>query len=208
MSRDPVQPRGLADTQARQRIVSAARHHFLTHGFRGVTMADLAEALGMSKKTLYIHFTSKTGLLQAVLLDKFHSVEEDLERITAQNALDFPTALHHLLACVQGHTDEIKAPFLRDLQREAPEMFALVERRRREVIQPCFTRLLEEGRREGLIRQDVSVALMVEILLGATQAIMNPPRLAELGLTPTTGFTAILTVILEGALTQKGKVRP
>ena len=47
----------------RQRIVDAARVHFFSHGFRSVTMDDLAEELGISKKTLYAHFPGKIDLL-------------------------------------------------------------------------------------------------------------------------------------------------
>jgi hypothetical protein len=48
---------------------------------------------------------------------------------------------------------------------------------------------------------------MIEILLGATEAIMNPPKMAELGLTPKSGFLTILAVVLEGVLTDKGRSR-
>jgi len=34
---------------------------------------------------------------------------------------------------------------------------------------------------------------------------VNPPKMAELGLTPKTGFLAIITVVLEGVLTEKGR---
>jgi len=37
---------------------------------------------------------------------------------------------------------------------------------------------------------------------------MNPPRMAELGLTPATGFRAIISVIIEGALNPKRKLGP
>jgi hypothetical protein len=46
---------------------------------------------------------------------------------------------------------------------------------------------------------------MIEILLGTVQAIMNPSKMAELDLTPKTGYSAITTVILEGVLTEKGR---
>jgi hypothetical protein len=36
---------------------------------------------------------------------------------------------------------------------------------------------------------------------------MNPSKMAELGLTPKTGYSAITTVILEGVLTEKGRPR-
>src|SRR5215204_4189369 len=115
---------------ARGRIVAGAREHFFAHGFRGVTMADLAAELGMSKKTLYAHFPSKTALVEAILLDKFLGLEGELTRISEECSADFQAGLHRLLACVQHHTQEIQPVFLRDLQREGPEIFAVVEGRR------------------------------------------------------------------------------
>ncbi len=194
-----------SEAAARQRIVSAARRHFFAHGFRGVTMDDLAAELGMSKKTLYAHFPGKNALLEAMLLDKFRHLEADVSRITSECATDFVAGLQRLLACLQGHAGEIQPAFVRDIQRETPDLFKLVEERRRQVIQRHFGKLLNEGRREGLVRKDIPVHLIIEILLGAVQAIMNPPRMAELGLTPTSGLSAILSVVLQGVITQEGR---
>jgi AcrR family transcriptional regulator len=195
----------LAETAAAQRIVSAARRHFFSHGFRSVNMDDLAEELGMSKKTLYASFASKTDLLRAVLLDKFRSIESDLQGITTENSPDVLRSLQQLLACVQRHAEEIQPPFVRDLRREAPEMFQLVQSRRRDVIQRYFGKIFDDGRRAGIFRKDIPTRLMIEILLGATEALMNPPKMAELALTPKTGFLTIITVVLEGVLTEKGR---
>jgi AcrR family transcriptional regulator len=196
------------ESAVRQRIIAAARLHFLTHGFRGVTMDDLAGELGMSKKTLYAYFPSKSALLEAVLHDKFTSLEADVARVTAERASDFAVGLQRLLACIQRHTDEVRSPFVRDIQREAPELFHMVEGRRREVIRRHFGKVLAQGRREKLIRKDIPLRLIIEVLLGATQAVINPPMMEELGLTPTTGFTAIISVILQGVITEKGRSNP
>src|SRR6266478_4148724 len=85
----------------RQRIVDAARAHFFSHGFRSVTMDDLAEELGISKKTLYAHFPGKIELLEAVLADKFASVDAKLKEVTRAHPQDFPATLHALLANTQ-----------------------------------------------------------------------------------------------------------
>src|SRR6266702_2427720 len=113
----------------RQRIVEAARAHFFSHGFRRVTMDDLATELGISKKTLYVHFP-----------------------------------------------DKIKPPFVRDIRQKAPDMFKLVERRRAELIERFFGKLFVEGQRTGMVRKDLPAKLMIEILLGAVQAIVNPTK--------------------------------
>src|SRR5438876_10944376 len=104
----PRPPRRRKRDPNRQRIVDAARVHFFSHGFRRVTMDDLAEELGVSKKTLYAHFSSKIALLEAVLADKFAGVEAKLTEIARAYPHDFPTALHELLANMQRELDEIK----------------------------------------------------------------------------------------------------
>ena len=188
-----------------QRIVEAARAHFFSHGFRSVTMDDLAEELGISKKTLYAHFPGKIELLEAVLADKFAGVEARLKEATRAHPHDFPATLHALLANTQRELDEIKPPFVRDMRQKAPHVFKVVERRRAALIERSFGRLFIEGQRAGMVRKDVPARLIIEILLAMVQAIMNPPKMEELGMMPKEGFTGILKIVLEGALTTKGR---
>jgi len=49
--------------------------------------------------------------------------------------------------------------------------------------------------------------LITELLLAGVQAILNPAKMEELGLTPKTGFSAIIAVILQGVLTDTGRAR-
>ncbi len=201
----PADP--LAVNPAKARIVAAARVHFFTHGFRNVTMDCLAEELGMSKKTLYAHFTSKTEILEAVLYDQCARVQADLDQVSRGCADDFTGCLQQLLACAQRYTGEIQPPFIRDMAREAPEMFAIITRRRREILEQSFGRLFNEGRRAGFIRQDLPVKLILEILLGAVEAVVNPVKMNELDLTPKTGFSSIISVVLRGIVTEEGRAK-
>jgi AcrR family transcriptional regulator len=190
---------------ARQRIVEAARVHFFSHGFRSVTMDDLAQELGISKKTLYAHFPGKFDLLEAVLADKFADVEATLNEVTRAHPHDFPAALRDLLAGTQRELNEIKPPFVRDMRQKAPDVFKLVERRRAALIQRYIGRFFVAGQRAGMVRKDVPAKLMIEILLAVVQFIINPPKMEELGMMPKEGYAGILKIILEGTLTAKGR---
>ena len=168
-------------------------------------MDDLAAELGISKKTLYAHFPGKFDLLEAVLADKFAAVEARLKEVTRAPSHDFPATLHELLAGTQRELDEIKPPFVRDMRQKAPHVFKVVERRRAALIQRYFGKLFVEGQRAGMVRKDVPAKLIIEILLAIVQSVMNPPKIEELGMMPTEGFAGILKIVLEGALTQKGR---
>jgi AcrR family transcriptional regulator len=198
-------PRSRKRDPNRQRIVDAARVHFFSHGFRSVTMDDLAEELGISKKTLYAHFPGKFDLLEAVLADKLAGVEAKLKELTRAHPHDFPATLQELLAGTHRELDEIKPPFVRDMRQKAPEVFKVVERRRAAIIQRYFGKFFIEGQRAGTVRKDVPAKLIIEILLAMVQSIMNPPKMEELGMMPKEGFSGILKIILEGALTSKGR---
>jgi AcrR family transcriptional regulator len=168
-------------------------------------MDDLAAELGMSKKTLYAHFPSKTDLVKAALLDKAQEIEADLSQLNYADASTVESALRSLLDCLQRHTSEIQPAFVRDMGRETPELFQLVEQRRRELISRHFGALFEKGRKAGMIRRNIPTHLIIEILLGAVQSIMNPPKLTALGLTVETGYSSIIRVILEGALNNRAR---
>ncbi len=199
-TRKPKQQEPSVDQAAVRRVVAVARRQFLTHGFRSVSMDDLAAELGMSKKTLYVAFPSKTALIEAVLKDKFREVESDLGQLAKDQSANVEVALRKFLDCVQRHTAEIQPAFVRDIGRETPELFQLVEQKRRELIRRYFGGLFEEGKKAGVIRTDIPTHLIIEILLGAVQSIMNPTKLVELGLTVEQGYSSIIRLVMEGAL--------
>lgn len=74
-------PRLLSDEQRRLQIIEAAEKVFLDQGFHGATMDKVAEIAGMSKKTLYKVFATKTDLFDALLDERLRvlalPVEED-----------------------------------------------------------------------------------------------------------------------------------
>jgi AcrR family transcriptional regulator len=168
-------------------------------------MDDLANELGISKKTLYTYFPGKVDLLEAVLVDKFASVESTLKDASLAHPGDFSAALHDLLANARRELDEIKPPFVRDIRQKAPHVFKVIERRRGALFERYFGKLFLEGQRAGMVRKDVPTNLMIEILLAMVQAIMNPAKMEELGMVPKEGFAGIIKIVLEGALTTKGR---
>ena len=57
-------------------IISPCTEMFLTLGFKSVTMDDIAQKLGVSKKTLYTHYPNKEELIRACVFDFFNYVTQ------------------------------------------------------------------------------------------------------------------------------------
>ncbi len=62
----------------RRQIVEGARQVFLSAGFDGASMNDIARAAGVSKGTLYAYFNSKDELFEAIIRGEFAQSAERL----------------------------------------------------------------------------------------------------------------------------------
>jgi TetR/AcrR family transcriptional regulator of autoinduction and epiphytic fitness len=72
----------MSEEERRTYLIDAAERVFLEQGFHTATMQDIAQQAGMSKKTLYQIFASKTALFDALLNDRFSvftvTIEDDV----------------------------------------------------------------------------------------------------------------------------------
>jgi AcrR family transcriptional regulator len=78
-------PRLLTDSDVadfRERLIAAAEHLFAEHGPDGVTMRQLASALGVSPMTPYRYFKDKDAILAAVRASGFARFASALETAT------------------------------------------------------------------------------------------------------------------------------
>jgi AcrR family transcriptional regulator len=59
-----------SEAERRDTLLSAAEQVFLAKGYVSTTMADIAQAAGMSKKTIYQVFDSEKELFDALMIDR------------------------------------------------------------------------------------------------------------------------------------------
>src|SRR5579864_7549000 len=60
----------------RRQIMDGARQVFLSAGFDGASMNDIARAAGVSKGTLYAYFDSKDELFKAIIRGEYAQAAE------------------------------------------------------------------------------------------------------------------------------------
>lgn len=156
----------------RERIVRAARPLFLRRGFDGTSTDALAEAAGVSKRTLYRRYPTKDELLAAVMR------EMTVDRLSVAPELSLPPhaelgALRRVLTSfVRLAIARAMDPEYIDLLRLAigesgrrPQLASLV----RQVVTGGKTlrALLEDAQRRKLLRADVNVDVAARMLVGA-----------------------------------------
>lgn len=68
----------------RTKILSTASILFIQHGYHGLAMRQIAEALQVSKPAIYYHFRDKEELFLAILMMYLDEMEKAIDQITAE----------------------------------------------------------------------------------------------------------------------------
>jgi len=194
-----------SEEAVRRRILEEARELFFRYGFSKVTMDEAAEKLGMSKKTLYKHFSSKEDLLEAVTEDHLQECDQDMHTLCSrkgQGPLEKFRGLMDYLASLYGKMSDA---LVHDLRKSAPDIWKRVEATRRDHIYNEFSALVKEGRQKGIFRKDVDERLFLLIYFESVQRILHPEALSGLPFKPSQVFDAIVKVLFEGFLTDKAR---
>lgn len=68
----------------KEKIIQHASALFLKLGFKSVTMDDIADDMGISKKTIYIHFKNKTALVKQCTFSVLERILDGIDAICSQ----------------------------------------------------------------------------------------------------------------------------
>jgi TetR/AcrR family transcriptional regulator, mexJK operon transcriptional repressor len=71
-----TEPEGGRSARKRKAIITAAREAFLSRGFKGVTMDEIAATAAVSKRTVYQHFSDKQLLFTAIITGSIDDAEQ------------------------------------------------------------------------------------------------------------------------------------
>ena len=192
------------DQALRRRVVALARQRFLAQGFSSVRTEDLAKELGISKKTLYRLFESKNQLVMEVARSLTGDIEEQLQPVF-EGDLPFPAKFQRLLKGIAHNVGSMSGHFLTDLGRHAPEVWAEIDRFRRERILGRLKGVIDQGIAEGYVHPSVNSELFVTVVYSVAQNVFTPERLMQLGIGPRDVISFVLRLFSLGILSEKGR---
>ncbi len=156
----------------REKILIGATDLFLNYGFKSVTMDDIANALGMSKKTIYQHFDNKTKLVEATTFNLFEFISCGIDHICSleKNPIEEIYSIKQFV--MELLKDEKSSPQYQ-LQKYYPKIFNTLKNKQFEVMQTCVTGNLNKGIEQGLYRDSISVEFIARIYFSSMLAIKD-----------------------------------
>jgi len=152
----------------KDQILLKATEMFLTLGFKSVTMDDIAAEMGISKKTIYQHFSTKPDLVKEVTLKLFESISCGIDTIS-ENNLNPIEELFEIKNFVLQHLKNESASPIYQLQKYYPKLFSSLKQKQFQIMQKCVIENLEKGVKKGLYRADIDVDFISRIyFIGVT----------------------------------------
>lgn len=158
--------------RAHERILDAAAHEFVRHGYAHTTTQAVAERSGMTKGGLYAHFTSKSELAQA-FHDHASILWNDLERTAASAGPDAHAQLSVLpgaLAEQLQRDQRLQAALRLDDERELSGSPGLLVQ-----IRSRLSALAGAAQADRALADDCTPDLVAHILLALTLSTSRLP---------------------------------
>jgi TetR/AcrR family transcriptional regulator, cholesterol catabolism regulator len=150
---------------------------FLRHGFKSVTVDDIAKDAGISKKTLYEQFGDKDALIKACLFCH----EQEMERRELELFSKAENAIHEIIM-VMGMLEEMLKSMnvncIPDLQKYYPSAFVDF-RKHMDGHRVVMLGNIKRGVKEGLYRKDFDADFAVWMRLEHTMILMQNPAIGR-----------------------------
>tara|TARA_B110000003_G_scaffold204263_1_gene202993 strand:+ start:834 stop:1439 length:606 start_codon:yes stop_codon:yes gene_type:complete len=156
----------------KNKIIIRATELFLSLGFKSVTMDDLAQSMGISKKTIYQFFKNKDQLIrsctrsiQTKLVEEFNEIRKN-----AGNPIIELFQVKKEVMKILGNTET--APQFQ-LQKFYPEIYKELKDREFDLVGKNLQESLERGINSGYFRKEINIDFIMRIYLNGLAGVRD-----------------------------------
>jgi len=145
--------------EPKDRILLKAEELFMQFGIRSVSMDDIANNLGMSKKTLYQYFADKDELVEAVVDGHINEIQKDCLGCK-EEAKDAVHEIFNTMERIMEEFSNMNPMLLYDLEKFHHKAYQRFRNHKDKFLLQVIIENIEWGIKDELYRPDVNVDVM------------------------------------------------
>ena len=187
----------------RKKITSKSEELSFSLGFKSVTMDDIANAMGISKKTIYAHFSNKTELVEVVTFSVLDHISEGIDKINA-TSINPIEELYDIKMFVINYLKSVKVSPQHQLKKYYPQIYERLQIKQFEKMHSSFENSLKMGMNTGLFRPDIDVNFISRLYFNGVTAIRDISVFPESDFDKNYLFESYLEYHLRAITTLKG----
>jgi DNA-binding Xre family transcriptional regulator len=159
-------------TIMREKIIQKSAEMFLTLGFKSVTMDDIANEMGISKKTIYVHFENKTKLVEAVTFTVFETICDGIDCIcsASHNPIE---ELYDIKMYVMNYLKNEKTSPQYQLKKYYPQIYQRLHLKQFDKMHISVKESIQKGVDTGLFRPNVDVDFISRMYFNGMSGIKD-----------------------------------
>jgi AcrR family transcriptional regulator len=193
------------EIEIKKRITLKAEEMFNKYGCTKVTMEEIAENLGISKKTLYKHFDNKEHVLKEIISTNKCAVDSFIETLLADDSMEFIEKLKRFMKFIANQSSRMDSLLMADLMKNHPDFWNDIKEFRNKKAHSNLSRLLQQGIKDGIFRKDIHTEVLVLGYVGAIHNLITPETLSTLPISANQVFKEIMKILFEGIFTPEGR---
>ncbi len=157
----------------KNKVLLGASNLFLKFGFKSITMDDIARELGISKKTLYQHFSDKNELVEQAIDAHLNEEKVACTNICKEqeNPIDFMLNISETLS---DRKKQINPSIIFDLKKYFKPCWDKLNKFRVEFIYNEILKNVKRGKASGWYREDVNEELIAKFYIHLVDLLINP----------------------------------
>lgn len=177
-------------------VRAAAMELFRQEGLR-FTMQQVAEAMHISKKTIYTVYPSKEKLLMDMVDEAFEAIHSRKRALLASDAA-LEEKLHSVIIALPEEYAAMDLRQMQALDEKYPAVAGRVRRHLETGWEPTMA-LLEQAMEEGTIRR-VSLPVLRQMITAAIEAFLADRTLEQAGVSYPAALEEMINILMEGVL--------
>lgn len=157
-------------------ILEKATTLFLSYGFKSITMDDITEALGISKKTLYKHYKNKEKLISVCVDSIQEKIQERIKEVQIQNYNAVKEEFEFERQIMSIFNGNLNKSRLYELKKYYPKIFKKIHCNRREIYESSIKNNLKKGMQEDLYRSDIDTEIIQKLFYTFSITVHSLPE--------------------------------
>ncbi|MFM1650701.1 TetR/AcrR family transcriptional regulator [Brevibacillus sp. B_LB10_24] len=186
----------------KERIMQAFIEEIHDSGMK-FTMDDLSKRLGISKRTLYEHFSSKVEVLETIIDQTLQEADEKTRQIVLDERLSLLEKITGVMTVLPNHYELYDLKILDQMKRYFPEQWAKIDAALKDDWD-VLRMLIEQGIEEGLI-VGKSPALIMKLIVDATNSILDQRFYLNNHINLDEALSSIVEILLFGLVSREDR---
>lgn len=190
------------ESELKQAIVDVAYSKFSHHGFKKVTVDEIAAELCISKKTVYKHFESKEAVLDELVNQRLERGKAALKALLSEHG-PVDNRIKRLADFFPRFVDPDWQRLMADVVHSVPSVSKKIQSILTYFITKVAPTVIREGQKEGTVRKDLDIDLFMIAYLGAAKELFNSDFIAKHPVTEEAIPKQLFKIFMEGVLVRK-----